>query len=136
MPEPDEDEDEGEHLDDDLDDEEEDTEEHHDVVPDGGSVRVPITMMDSVQRAIYDSTNHRPGWRVPERVRQQDQIVSDAYGEYVAWLRGAHRAPSMTADAKPVRRFRSLADARVEAQRAYQDYVRYLTDTHKQGRQP
>jgi hypothetical protein len=93
------------------------------VLKDGQRMRVPIHMMDSLQRAIHDDTrktdtgaNHRPGWRVPDRV---SDAVEDAHAEYCAWLRGAHRTG--VADAKPKRpasRKLTLDAARTEAERA------------------
>jgi hypothetical protein len=52
--------------------------------PNSHSLRVLITAMDAVQWAIaFRDTGaaQRPGWRVPEPVRDQDQVVADAHRE-------------------------------------------------------
>ena len=111
--------------DDDFDDDDDD-----DILQDGQSVRVPITAMDSVQRAIGGAA-HRPGWRMSDDADANDD-VADAHAEYCQWLRGAHRAPVV--DDEP-HRPTSLADAKAEAERAYDERSEWLRNAHK-GQQP
>jgi hypothetical protein len=66
------------------------------------------------------SDDHRPGWRVPEQVREQDLIIDAAHRDYCGWLRGAHQTP--VADAKPAKpRPISHADAQQAADSAREE---------------
>jgi hypothetical protein len=126
-------------VDDEFDDDEDDAEnQHHDVVPDGGSVRVPIQFMDSTQRAIaFQDTGaaHRPGWRMSDDADNNDahQDAEDARDEYIRYLQDAHRTAAATDEPE---RPRSLRDARAAADQAREERDQWLRDAHKQGRQP
>ena len=102
-----------------------------DILQDGESVRVPIQMLDSVQHDIALSRGHRPGFVTDDDSDANDD-VADAHAAYCQWLRGAHRAP--VADDEP-HRPTSLADAKAQAERAYEERSEWLRNAHK-GPQP
>jgi hypothetical protein len=124
-------------YDDELDDDDIEDEDD-DILKDGESLKVPINFMDSVQRSIadgFDADNHRPGWRVPDHIRDQDKVVADAYEERNRWMRDAHKPAAATGSFGPVaKRPASLADARAAADAAYEERNEWMRNAHKERR--
>ena len=114
--------------DDDIDD---DTD---DILQDGERLRVPITMLDSVQRSVarYMATGrgHRPGFILDDDSDDGQYDVEDAREEYIRFLQDAHRADA-TADLSSQGAPASLADAKREAERAYEERSEWLRNAHK-----
>jgi hypothetical protein len=121
------------HQYDDIEDIEDDIEDDQDdIVQDGSGIRVTPLMLDSMDEVQQSIAMSKPGWRVPDSVRDQDQVVADAHAEYCAWLTDAHRTP--VADAKPERRPLTLDAARAAADAAYEERSQWLRDAHKERR--
>jgi hypothetical protein len=125
-----------EDYDDDLEDDELEDEDDDGILRDGESMKVPIHMLDSVQRSIaegYDPVNNRPGWRVPERVRELDHLVDHAHRDYVRFLRDAHKRPDAPKP-KPVSRPLTLDAARAAAEQARIERDAWLVNAYKERR--
>ena len=113
------------------------------VVPDGGSVRVRVDMMDNVRREVFDAANHRPGFRSSTDAAVQDarRIARDARNEYVQRLTSAWQTPSRDAaepDASEELLRGHLQTERGESQRrrdaAWNAYKDQLSRAYLQGR--
>ena len=118
--------------DDDFDDDDQD-----DILQDGERLRVPIQMLDSVQRSVARymtaGRGHRPGFILDDDSDDGQYDVEDAREEYIRFLQDAHRT-NTTFDLSP-RAPTSLADAKREAERAYDERSEWLRNAHK-GQQP
>jgi hypothetical protein len=91
------------------------------VVRDGESVRVPVFLMDAVQRrvAAFDARDHQPHYaELTDEVRKLRSATRTEYlaGLQDAWRSPARRAPRKiaAADADPMRRRTEARDAYVE----------------------
>jgi hypothetical protein len=124
-----------EEYDDDIEDDYEDDDDE--ILADGEARRISISMLDSTQRAIaenFDTANHRPGWRVPERVRDQDGVIADAYGEYVKYLQTAHRTGYSAQPARSIGPVKAIADATAAAEQARLERDQWMVEAHKERR--
>jgi hypothetical protein len=87
------------------------------VVPDGHSVKVPVQLMDSVQRRFaFDATAHQPHFA--QLTDELCELRAKTRAEYLASLRDACKSPAQRAvdsggfTPPDARRHLSLADAR------------------------
>jgi hypothetical protein len=106
------------------------------MVPDGRSLKVPLALMDSVQRRFaFDANNHRPHFAEPtyeERTRRQATRDSYIEGLTTAWK----RSPRTTEDRKDpnlgsfsdARPQLDAADAQARKNAAYRERNRLLAN--------
>ena len=118
-----------------------------DVVPDGGVVRTPLHLMDSMQRAIagVNLSDHQPGYRTTAdaKVRDARREARDARQAWIKQLNDAWRTPGRDAGPEPDaaeallrRHLRTEPDDDAQARRdgAYRDYVNQLGTAWQRGR--
>jgi hypothetical protein len=119
------------------------------IVPDGCGVRVPVMLMDSVQRAVAADADlqitdawgapagQRPGYVFDRRLTEAQEARDAAYDDNVKRLGDAWRSPSATTTANVERRRdaseRTLdaSDAAALRDQAYEDKVKRLADAWK-----
>jgi hypothetical protein len=122
------------HDDDDLEDELHEAYGDDDdrVLQDGEKIRVRFDMLDAMQRSVYeDSANHRPGWRVPSSVSDQDAAVARSFAGYVKHLQDGYRSPVPTRTSKPTTRPLTLQDAQAAADSAREERDEWLRNAYK-----
>jgi hypothetical protein len=98
-----------------------------DVIEDGGSVRVPLMMMDSVQRNVVDVRDHQPRHGIADE--NQQSLKDAAYDERDEYLRSAWRnppsvhakdSPSAAANEVEEERKKVTAETAEDARKAYE----------------
>jgi hypothetical protein len=95
------------------------------VVPDGASVKVPIVLMDGVQRR-FAAENHQPHFA--ELSDEQQQRRARTRTEYVQQLSDAWRSPATGGKRRKEGTVPSFQDADRRRSAAYDAYVRRLTN--------
>jgi hypothetical protein len=115
------------------------------IVPDGGSVRVRMQMMDALQRSVavgfgtFNARDHQPGYRtaldagMPPHVRDARARANAAYDAMCARLTNAWRTPGRDADpdsdgAARLRQHPGADEVEAKRRAARQAYVDQLTN--------